>query len=526
MRSTYSIITRTSSMLLALLLLCTPAFASEMDDNLTVGMISVRSHFLNPLLTLERDIQSATGLVYESLVTINENYDIEPCLAESWETADMKSWAFTLKKDVTFHDGTPLTAYDVAATITEILRLAKEEGVENRGPYASLKFLIKSATANNANTLIIQSQRPCYGFLYALTFPVLKQDQVHVENPVGSGPYKIDSFSPTDYLYMSAYKDYRAKLPLVKNINVLFYKTNQDLTSAFELNQVDAVVTRAITAGQYNAGISIANLPYRTSQLETLLFNLKAPELEDVRVRKAIRHAINVDELVHSAYFGMAERTNTPLPSNTWMHYDKTTEEGANVYTYDVEKAKALLKEAGWEDSDGDGTLDRVNNGKKQDLKLRFVVYEEAENSVRVQAAQLISSMLKQVGIKAPVTITSFTNVKSKLEAVNFDLALASFQMDPVPDPGFMLIGPNVANYGRYKSETMNDYFKELRKAQTKDSYMDYLWKIQDQFGRDCPFMCLYYREGAILSRKVFTNERNIKEPNVLKGINEIGVTE
>lgn len=522
MRSIWKTITRISALLLALCLLFSAACAEEIDDSLTVGMISVKTQRLNPLLAVERDFQSLTGLIYESLVTINDDYNPEPCLA-TWKTDDCTNWTFTLKDDVYFSDGTALTAYDVAATVNEILRLAADTTAENKGVYSSLKYLIKKVSANDAKTVVIQADRPYYGFIYGMTFPILKADEVAADNPVGSGPYVADAFSPGAYLYLTANPNWWGDAPSVREINALFEKTNRDLTASFEYNRVDAIITRSVTAAQYRAGVSSVNIDYRTRQLETLLINLKAYPLENLNIRKAIRYAINVDNLANGAYYGMVSRTDTPLPMGTWMYDDGTVVLGEDMFEYNQDKARALLKQEGWEDSDGDGVLDTVKDGAKKNLHLALYVYEEAENSVRVETANQIRDMLADVGIEVKVTTMSYAGVKEKLSAGSFDLCLAAFQTDSVPDPGFLLIGPNVANYGRYKSTEMNDLFKSLRKAQSKEEFAGYLHQIQAVFAKDCPFICLFYRGGAVLTRKVYTNVRDIREPEVLKGIESIG---
>ena len=92
-------------------------------------MISVKTQYLNPLWALERDFQSLHSLMYESLIRLNDDYEPEPYIATDWlPSNDCKSWTFRLRDDVYFSDGTQLTAYDVAATVNEILRLAKEGG--------------------------------------------------------------------------------------------------------------------------------------------------------------------------------------------------------------------------------------------------------------------------------------------------------------------------------------------------------------------------------------------------------------
>ncbi len=528
MRSIWKTIIRSSLILLSVMLLVSPlsAVAAEIGKSYTVGMISVKTTVLNPLLALERDFQSLHSLIYESLITLDDDYQPQPCLALSWKTNDGITWTFTLREDAVFSDGTRLDAYDVAATVNEIIRRAKDDTTDNKGVYASMRYTVAKAQANDAKTVVITSTRPYYGFLYAMVFPVLKQEEVQADYPVGSGPYRAVSFSPGNFLYLSVNEYWREEAPMVSEINAFFFATNRELTSAYEYNRVDAIITRSVTTAQYRAGVSALNMDYRTRQLEVLLFNLKAYELEDVRVRKAIRYALDPDALSQNAYYGMTSRTNTMFPANSWMYYDASEVDGEPYFSYNLERANLLLTEAGWEDTDGDGKRDMIRDGKKVNLSLRLWVYEEAENSVRVETANAIRDQLSKAGIEVRVTTLSFGLTRERLQAGNFDLCLAAFQMDSVPDPGFLLYGPNTGNYGRYKSETMNNLITELRKCRNEKGteYKQLLNEIQAEFARDCPFVCLYFRGGAVLTRMLYTNVRDVREPEVLKGIESIGL--
>jgi len=233
-----------------------------------------------------------------------------------------------------------------------------------------------------------------------------------------------------------------------------------------------------------------------------------------VRVRKAIRAALNLNAIAQNAYMGMAMRTDTPLPSGTWMYSADDT-----VYRQNIELANQLLDEAGWVDTNDDGIRDMVRNGKLVKLSLRFYAYEEQDNSVRLNAAAQIASQLLAVGIEARLSVMSFKEVREKLEAGSFDMAIASFNMDYTPDPGFLLMSGNTGNYSRYKSKAMDNLFKELRAAMTKEAYQNKLYEIQALYTEDCPFISLYYRSGAIMTRIMFTRTRDIREPEVLKGI-------
>lgn len=509
---------RVAALLLALLMLTGPAAATvSKDQSMTFGIISVTTDRTNPLMPQERDFMALTSLVYEGLVIIDDNYEPKPCLAQRWESsASGSTWTFQLREGVTFHDGSPLTANDVVATIHEILRLAGDEASANKGAYASLRYMISKATATDQYTVSITTKRSNYGFLYAMTFPILPAAALQAENPPGTGPYEVAGFEPKDYLLLAANDAWWDGVPRLREIMAIFHVTNRDLVSSYEYNRVDAILTRSMTAAQYRSGLTTINLSYRTRQLETLLMNNRARELKDVRVRKAIRMAININQLVSSTYLNLAMRTDTPMIPGTWTYQDTP-----GAVRYDPEGAKALLDEAGWLDvPDDDDTMRKTTiDGAPANLRLRFIVYEEPDNNARITIAHQIAGMLAGVGIYAEVLPMSFSAARERLRANTYDIALVAYNMDPVPDPGFLLMSGNTGNYMRYASETMDKHFETLRAAMDKGVYQQTLYQIQSQFLEDCPMICLYYRNGAILSRRMFTAARSIREPEVLRGI-------
>ncbi len=510
MRSMNKTIIRISALLICLFLLIPDALALSLSDGLTIAVRSTVTTYLNPLTPSEREMQSLTALIYEPLYTMNDKLEPVPLLAQKTDISnDGKVWQITLRQGVTFHDGSPLTARDVVATINEILRLA-EMGL---GQYRSLQYMISSASANDDRVVIINAARPCYGMYYALTFPVLRESQVQLERPSGTGPYRVVSFNPGQELLLSANEEWWDGVPRYRELNFNFYATNRELLSAYEYKQADAIITRSATAAQYQGGRTSLNVSYRTQQLETLMINHSSFPLEDTEIRRAIRYAIDVDNIAANVYTDMVRRTDTPLIPDTWTYLT------GSDYGYDPEKAKEILAAKGWSDTDNDGVLDMIKDGRKRNLQLRIYVYEEQDNSVRILAANMISDYLKAVGINAPVTTMNFTEAQTKLSKRSFDLCLAAFQMDTVPDPGFLLMIGNTANYMGYRSKEMDNFFKNLRKALTKEEYQKNLFDIQRLFEQDCPFICLYYRTGAILTRKLFTNAVDVREPEVLRGI-------
>lgn len=502
------------------LLLCAPggALASNVGTELSIGIVSTKTMEIRPLAPLERDMSSLYALVYESLVTIDDDYRPQALLCEYWEeSGNGKTWTFHLRSGITFSDGTPLTANDVAATAQFILDQANNEENTDKGYYGNLRYFVDSVTAQDDLTVVVKaaSGRAYYGLLYAMTFPILPADRVGEAAPPGTGPFVISDFMPQDYMWLTVNTKWWKQAPQVQQIMATCYKSNQEIIDSYEYAQVDAVFTRSVAAAQYKSGTNSLRLDYRSRQLETLLMNHSSYPLESLKIRQAIRYAINVDQIATQVYLNMVSRTDTPLIGGNWLYSDTS-----GAYGYDVEKAKALLAEEGWKDLDGNGTLDKpTDEGKIKHLVLGLHVYEDSDNSVRVAAAQMIQDMLAQVGISVHVETESFADVSTALSAGSFDLALVAYQMDVVPDPGFLLMSGNTGNYSRYKSTEMNDLFKTLRGQEKPEDFAKTLADIQQKFAQDCPFMCLFYRNGSVLTHRMYTTARDVRELELLRGI-------
>ena len=519
-------------LVLCLVLMPVWALGQSVEDSLIVGMLSTRTTQLTPLEPQERDMMSLYALVYESLVVIDDNGIPQPLLCENWtETGGGKTWTFTIRENLTFSDGTPLTAYDVAASGQYILDLANNQDGRDPGFYANIKYLVSSFNARDEHTLEVKAKRAYYGVLYSLTFPVVPKDQVGMANPIGSGPYKVAQFEPSNFMQLSVNELWWQTLPQVKEIMVSFYTNSKDMITAYEYGRVDTVFTRSVAAAQYRSGNNSLSIKYSTRQLEVLLLNHRTGSfpLDSLNVRKAIRYAINKDLIAQNVYMGMTLDADTPYSPDTWLYYDQES-----TYVYNPDKARELLAAEGWEDLDGNGILNKVVDGQSKNLRLSLYVYEDPENDVRFETANLIADMLREVGIDAHVEQVSYKTYADPegnkindafdyLKAGTFDMFLCAFQMDVVPDYGFMLTSGNTHNFIRYSSTPMADLIKELREKEDQAGFAYSSQAIQQQFTQDVPFIALFYRTGAILTRKMFTTVRSIREFELLRGIEAFG---
>jgi len=508
-------------MLLCLALLPLPALATNVEDSIIIGMLSTRTTELRPLFPQERDIMSLYALVYESLVVIDDDGIPQPHLAESWsETGDGKTWTFTLRENITFSDGTPLTAEDVARSGQWILDLANNEEAADNGFYSNIRYIVESFKARDERTVEVKAARPYYGLLYSMTFPVVPASQVDMANPVGTGPYVVEAFEPAGFMMLGVNQNWWQMLPKVKEITVTFYPNNKDMITAYEYGRVDTVFTRSVAAAQYKSGLSSLSISYSTRQLECVLINHRERSfpLDSLNVRKAVRYAINVDALAKNAYMNMTVGADALYPTGSWLYLDQES-----TYVYNPDRARQLLAEDGWEDLDNNTVLNKVVDGTTKNLRLSLYVYEDPENDVRYETANQIAEQLGQVGFDIHVETVDFNGAKEVLEAGSFDLFLCAFQMDVVPDFGFILRTGNTQNYGRYASTAMKDLIDELRISEGQTQFAYTSQAIQQQFTADVPFISLFYRAGAILTRKMYTSVRTIREFELLRGIEAFG---
>lgn len=483
-----------------------------------MGIQSVKTQIIRPLEPQERDILSVYNMIYEPLVRIDDEYKPSPCLAESWESAnDGRTWTFHIRTGVTFSDGTPLTAQDVVDTANAILERASDETASTKGYYGNLRYFVSRITATGTHTVVVRTpaNRSYYGVLYAMSFPILPSGQANADEPVGSGPYIIADFNPGEYILLERNINWWRSPPQVETITFLCHETQREVVESYEYGRVNTIFTRSVAAAQYRSGSTSLSIDYRTSQLEVLLMHHYG-RLASANVRKAIRYVVDPDYLAQHVYLNMVTRTDTPMIPGTWTYNDSL----GGYFVRNLDEARRLLEEDGWGDSDEDGILDKLNeNDQKITLSLNLLVYEEPDNDVRIQAANAIRDELAQVGIEVTVVVDTFTSVKTKLEAGNFQLALAAYSMDPCPDPGFMLISGNTYNYCRYRSTAMTDLCNQLRRCEDQGSYQDTLYQIQERFAQDCPFICLYYRDGVALTRYMYTTIRDVREYDLLRGI-------
>lgn len=511
------------ALLLSAALSCGIAPARAARTSLTTAIVVTQTPEIYPLQLRERDMVSMTNLVYEGLFYLDDDEYPQIDLCESYEWInDGEKLVLRLRPNVTFHNGKNLTAADVVATMDKIMELSgfdsnrdSEIPPAERGLYASSMTYIRSWAVADTYTVEITPRYKSFEVLYALTFPILPAEEVSSPSPSGTGPYRIAEYDPGYRLWLSVHSGWWQRAPQITDIEAFIYSETDEVLSAFEYQEADVTMTRSLSATRYSGSLNSYMLSYRTRQLEVLFMNMGRDLFKNSDVRNAIAMAIDKNAIIKSVYQNMAIEATSLVMSGTWLY-----DENVKQPTYNPLAAKALLDGAGYKLAD-DGYRYKDGDLEKR-LTFRLLTYDEPGATVRRSAANSIREMLAEVGIKVTVAVWSHDEVKAKMTSGDYYMVLGAYNLDVIPDPAFML---NASVYGaaytRYRDDTMNSYISALRSSYSAEGFKAAMLDIQNKYVEDVPFVALYWRTGALLSREAFTDVRDIRELELLRGVEE-----
>lgn len=427
----------------------TTAKIAAKADQITYAISASPVGKFNPLIANTQYDEYVNGLVYAGLLRLNAKIELEPALAEKYEVSkDSTVITFTLRKGLTFHDGKPLTAEDVKFTL-EALASPQYDGeiqsyVEsikgfkdfNAGKASSLS----SVAVKNDTTVEITFSEPYapalinIGTLAALPKHIWKDVPVNewakatelLSKPVGCGPYMFDSFTSGSYVKLTAFDAYYGGKP--KTANFILKVVNEATVQAELIKgTVDIADVPAIKNADVKqlAAKGVTVVRYPNSKVQYMGFNLRDSRL-DLNVRTAIAYGIDRQAIVNGLIEGNGVALDTPMAPSLWSY----PQSGLTHYTFDAGKAKDYLKKAGYEDTNGDGFVDK--DGKNLQLTLTI----PKGDKIREQTGAIIQSDLKKIGIDIVLEPMDFNAVMQKVVANHeFELYLMGNTLDLDPDP-------------------------------------------------------------------------------------------
>ena len=405
-----------------------------------------------PGRTDEQSYQRIVQQIYDTLTRFDQNGEVVPSLAESWEMLDETHWQFNLREGVKFSDGSDFTANDVLFTI--------RHNIEENLPNAHYNMIdIDNCTAEDDHTVILALKYPC------VTLPnhlangqcVIASEKAYEEfggdyingAAVGTGAYKLVSYTQGDMIKLTA-NEYYWKAdegkPYIKDVEMRVIASTDASATEAKTGAYDILIgtnTREFENIEATDGMHMELTP--TAKTIYLLMNCKKAPMDDVRVREAFARAIDIKTTVELAYGSTgrpAEAFITPgiLGSNSET-YKKYFGEGR-----DIETAKALLAEAGYADG----------------IDLEITV--ESPDTQRCDMAEAMQAQVAEAGINLSINKMDYATIKEYLSQGNHQICIYGFTANTMEADGFLnqlQPGSDALNRIGYDNQEFFDRYQE-----------------------------------------------------------------
>lgn len=449
-----------------------------------------KSYSMNPLIATNTNNQLVCWFVYENMVEVDNSFNVIPNVITEWSTSDGGShWSFKVASGHTFHNGTTLTATDVAYSIQCAMRSDRFK--------ARLSY-VAGCSAYDSETVVVNLTKSNMMFPALLTIPVIQYGSNNDTYPGGSGPYKYAE----DYNSLVVFDKYKnsATLPL-KTIYLKEYVGTEETISAFADSYIDLVLNDPSATTNVGYGSSANDIRgYNTTNMHYIVFNTYSMDFTNEFMRFAMNYAFDRDEIVEQLG-GYALAANLPISPASSLY----NQNYAKQFNYNLNKVQEMLANAGLKDYDDDGFLEMKNGETIIEIDLEFLVY--SGSTVKVNAAKKFASDMQSLGIQVTVNRQDWTNYKKLFEAGNYDLCYCEVRLNSDFDPSKLLSATGSLNYSGVSDEQLEELIAAYLTAADETSRKT-----------ACDNMCAYIVNKAYIVPLCFEKHQLISHRGVVEG--------
>jgi peptide/nickel transport system substrate-binding protein len=448
------------------------------------------------------------------LVDIDVNdLSVVPDLANEWEVSDDNlTFTFYLRDDVTWHDGEPFTAADVKFTYDTILDtdvnsprrsdladILTPEQIEVIDDY-TIRMTLSQIDASFLVTKCSYGIIPEH-ILGGLTAQEFNTAEFNTLSPIGTGPFMFREWVKDDHVALVKYPGYFGDEP---NIDFWYYKIVEDQTVEYAQLQTGEVDYASVTAALWEDALKQESLDCKAYPQFGFLFYIyqldpeKSPLFLDVRTRKALLLGLDRQAMVDSIAYGLADVAHSTIPPISWAH----NPDNDPRYGYDVEAAKALLEEAGWQDKDGDGIREAYGvTGVEDGTPFSFEIHTNAGNNERESAMVVMQQYWKEIGVDAKATAIEWNALLAELtETYEFEMIVVGFSWDPDPDQKTMWHTDSYGggfNMNKYSNPEVDKVLDAALLTVDQEERKEYYYEMQRLLAEDVPAPIIYFRQGT-----------------------------
>lgn len=454
---------------------------------------------LDPINVTDGESIRVTHNVFETLFEYDQNLELQPKLATGYETSeDGLTWTLKLREGVKFHDSTDFNA---DAVVFNFERWMDPNNPYHQGDFVYYSFLyggfkgdenhlIEYVKAVDEYTVEIKLKRKTAPFLsylaismFGIASPTAIEkygDKIN-ENPVGTGPFKFETWKRNDMITLVKNEDYwmEGKPYLDQLIFKVIPENSARLTAlqTGEIDILDGMNPGDVGLVESTEGIELIKRP--SFNIGYMAFNMEKEPFNNPLVRKAINMAINKEEIVNAFYSGLAEVAKNPIPPSLWGYNDSIED-----YEYNVEEAKKLLAEAGFE------------NGFKTTLYTMSNPRPYLPEPLKISEA--VQADLAEIGIEVEIQTYEWATYLEKSSQGEHEMAMFGWT-GVMADPDNFLF-PNLSktnaekpanNRAFYKSDQFTQLITEARETLDQEKRIDLYKQAQEVFHEDAPWVML-----------------------------------
>lgn len=467
-------------------------------DTLVIGMASDLAT-LDPAVSMDNASWKITYPSYDRLVkykTVDgkSSTEVEPMAAESWSISpDGKEWTFKLRKDMKFHDGTPVNAQAVKFSFDRVMKIHK-------GP-ADYFPTLKSVEVVDDYTVKFIMEKPFPPFLYTLATngasiinpAVMKNEKdgdmgssYLANHTMGSGGYNLTEWNTQQNIKLQAISDYWGGTPTLKTILIQIIKDPSAQRLQLENGDIDIAENIPVDQlEQIKSNNNIQVSEYHSLNANLVYLNNKKAPLDNVKVRQALNYAIDYDAMIQGAIKGKGIKLNGPVPEGVWG-YDPNLK----GYNTDLEKAKQLLSEAGV--------------GQDLTLKLLYSDYKPFWED----EALMIQDNLSKIGVKVELEKVAWATLRDKVDRADFDICLGAWSPD-YADPQFFMtylydsrMHGLTGNRAFYKNDKVDQLLREAERINDQKERVKLYQQAQQLVLDDAPYILLFQSDIMTAMRK------------------------
>ena len=460
---------------------------------------------LNPVIANDAASGTINDQIFNGLVKYDKDIRLIGDLAERWEvTRNGKTITFFLRKGVKWHDGAEFTAEDCLFTYQRLI----DPNVAT--PYSSSYMDVRKAEVKGKYVFRVTYKEPFSPALESWAIGMIPKHllagkdintDAFNRNPVGTGPFKFKEWIAGQKIVLEANDDYFEGRP---KIDQFVFRIIPDSSTMFQELLSGGVDMMGLNPLQYlrksetrRIKENYVKFRYPANAFTYLGYNLTSPLFSDIQVRQALSYAINRQAIIDGIVLGIGRPCTGPYAHVSWAYNPN-----ARSYEYDPERARRMLAEAGWDDTNNDGILE------KNRKPFRFTIMTNQGNSERIRTAEIFQQNLKAVGIEVNIRVMEWQAFLEQIDKRSFDAMILGWSMSRDPDLYDIWHSSKTRkgeyNFIGYKNVEVDRLLVRGRRIFDVEKRKKIYYRIHEILAEEQPYAFLYVPDATPIVHKRF----------------------